>query len=521
MGSRVKRRSSSFWLRLAGLSVLGLALATPSMPPRQASARTQPLGPLPAITVDPEIAAFYQQRAFQPLWVERSGPNAAAAQLLPLLERADRHGLDPATYDLPLLEAALARAETGDREAQAKAELLLSQAYVRHMQALRRPEQASAMRYVDTGLRPTTPAAAELLADAAQAPDLAEHVRRSEGMNPVYAGLAQGLEHYRATWGRLPQAPVPTGPLLKPGGNAARIAALRHRLGLEPGTFDDDLSHRLRVFQAAHALPVTGLADHATVSALNRGPAPYEKLIRANLERARALPHRPQGRYVLVDTASAQLWLVENGQVIDRMKTVVGKPGMETPEMAGLIRYASWNPYWILPPDLIQQRARKVLRQGPGTLAAERLQILSDWSPSARPLKASQVDWSALAAGRRWVQLRQSPGPHNMMGRVKFMMPNNLGIYLHDTPSRDLFETADRRHSSGCVRVEDAMRLARWLYGGTLPRTTGRPEERIDLPEPVPVYIAYFTALPSKAGVVFAPDVYRRDAALLAKLDEI
>ena len=85
-----------------------------------------------------------------------------------------------------------------------------------------------------------------------------------------------------------------------------------------------------------------------------------------------------------------------------------------------------------------------------------------------------------------------------MMGRIKFMMPNELGIYLHDTPHHDLFARADRRLSSGCVRLEDAPRLARWLFGGRVPRPTGAAEQRVDLPEPVPVYIAYFTALPSR-----------------------
>jgi murein L,D-transpeptidase YcbB/YkuD len=95
---------------------------------------------------------------------------------------------------------------------------------------------------------------------------------------------------------------------------------------------------------------------------------------------------------------------------------------------------------------------------------------------------------------------------------MKFMLPNDLGIYLHDTPHKDLFRNADRHQSSGCVRLEDAPRLARWLFEGRVPRPSGAPEERVDLPSPVPVYLAYFTALPSAdGGVVFQGDPYGRD----------
>ncbi|MGE0179870.1 MAG: L,D-transpeptidase family protein [Sphingomonas sp.] len=238
-----------------------------------------------------------------------------------------------------------------------------------------------------------------------------------------------------------------------------------------------------------------------------RGDAAQRQRILANIERARAIPARPGGRYILVDTASARLWMIENGRIVDTMRVVVGKRAMPTPALAGLIRYAALNPYWNLPPDLIRERARG----GARAIRAEHLEVLSDWSPRARRLDPSQVDWRAVASGRRLVNLRQTPGAHNMMGRIKFMLPNDLGVYLHDTPLRGLFAGADRRQSAGCVRLEDAGRLERWLFRGRTPRPSGAPEQRVDLPEPVPVYIAYFTALPSRGGVTFIPDVYGRD----------
>jgi murein L,D-transpeptidase YcbB/YkuD len=114
--------------------------------------------------------------------------------------------------------------------------------------------------------------------------------------------------------------------------------------------------------------------------------------------------------------------------------------------------------------------------------------------------------------------MRQLPGKDNAMGKMKFMFPNEQGIYLHDTPERNLFTKAERRFSSGCVRVEDATRLAKWLYQKPLPVPPGGKEKRVDLPEPVPVYITYLTAVPEGERIAFVPDSYNRDRTQMAGL---
>jgi murein L,D-transpeptidase YcbB/YkuD len=235
------------------------------------------------------------------------------------------------------------------------------------------------------------------------------------------------------------------------------------------------------------------------------------RVVRANLDRLRWLPADPGERYILVDAAVAQLTMVEHGRATGTMRVIVGKPGMATPMLAGLIRYAAYNPYWNLPPDLSAQRALRVLHDGPGVLASERLEILADWSPEAAVLDPASVDWRAMGAGQLGRRLRQLPGKRNMMGSVKFMLPNPLGIYLHDTPDKAAFQQTARRLSSGCVRVEDPARLAAWLFGKT-PEPTGLAEERIDLPRPVPVYVVYLTAAPEAGKVALRPDPEGRDA---------
>lgn len=246
------------------------------------------------------------------------------------------------------------------------------------------------------------------------------------------------------------------------------------------------------------------------------------RTIRANLERLRALPRDLGRRFILVDTASARLWAYENGRPVKSMKVVVGKPGMETPMMAGLIRYVALRPYWNLPPDLVRDSyAPKAVREGWQSIVKHRFEVLSDWSDDPKKLDPKKVDWAAVAAGTKDVRVRQLPGAGNMMGAVKFMFPNELGIYLHDTPGRWAFLEASRRFSAGCVRLEDAKGLLAWAFGGKAPAyPKANREKAVNLPAPVPVYITYLTALPDANGrVVFQTDVEGRDAALLAGLD--
>ena len=256
-----------------------------------------------------------------------------------------------------------------------------------------------------------------------------------------------------------------------------------------------------------------GLRQAILVGADNR------PLLALNLERARALP-AGRGRYVIVNASAAQLTMVEDGQVIDAMRVVVGKPVYPTPMMAAMIRYASLNPYWNVPPDLAAERiAPNVVKDGKAYLKLKGYQLLSSWDEDATVVSPATVDWPAVAAGKQEVRIRQLPGSSNAMGRMKFMFPNAQGIYLHDTPDKALLGEETRMFSGGCVRLEDASRLARWLFNGKPPSpTSATPEQRVDLPEPVPVFLTYLTAVPGEGGVAYLPDVYHRDQAAMAAL---
>ena len=197
------------------------------------------------------------------------------------------------------------------------------------------------------------------------------------------------------------------------------------------------------------------------------------------------------GRFVLVDATSARLYMIEDGRVQDSMRVIVGKPETPTPELKSALNYETLNPYWHVTPDLAQTLiAPRVLKDGNAYLTDRGYEVVSGWGPDAQVIPADSVDWKAVAAGSAKVFVRQRPGPANSLGHFKFDLPNGDGIYLHDTPKKELFAQDARNLSHGCVRLEDAQRLARWLLGKDPPAASA-PEENILIPRPVPITISY------------------------------
>jgi murein L,D-transpeptidase YcbB/YkuD len=265
--------------------------------------------------------------------------------------------------------------------------------------------------------------------------------------------------------------------------------------------------------------PTYGQLRRALMSSQVNNPADRAR-ISVNLERARALPSGNQ-RYVVVNTAAQRLYMYDNGQIVDSMRVVVGKQKYPTPMMNAFIRAAALNPYWNVPSDLAAERiAPNVVKQGVGYLKAMGYQLLSDWTDNPTVVDPGTIDWKAVADGRVEVRVRQLPGPQNALGKMKFVFPNVQGIFLHDTPERQLLSEASRLYSGGCIRLEDAPRLGRWMFGRDLRKTGNAPEQMVPIPMLVPLYVTYLTAVPTGASVAYFDDVYGRDAARLAALGD-
>ena len=208
-----------------------------------------------------------------------------------------------------------------------------------------------------------------------------------------------------------------------------------------------------------------------------------------------ALPVPSRGRAVLVDAASARLYMIQNGRVVDSMRVIVGSPDTATPELRSTLWYATLNPYWNVTAELTRTLiAPNVLRLGYSYLRDRGYEVVTKFGKDAKVLPPEGVNWKAVADGRSKVLVRPRPGPANSMGEVKFNIPNSDGIYLHDTPRKALFAEDNRSLSHGCVRLEDAPRLARWLLGRDPDAEDAGPEQFVPVPGGVPIVITYLDA---------------------------
>lgn len=347
--------------------------------------------------------------------------------------------------------------------------------------------------------------------------------RRDNLPNPFFVSLGQALQQYENSWARLPQVKIPAGAALKPGSTGSRVRLLRTRLGLPAGdSFDQRLGEVVRAYQQVHGLGTPdGIAGKATVASLNRGAPYYVKRLAINTERAYRLPKTGLfPRYVVVDVGAAEAYLVDHDRVVDGMRVVVGAPKTKTPMMAVLLKDAKANPYWNVPPELIRSlTAKRIGQQGLSYLKDFHYEVLSDWSGNGQPVDPKSVNWKAIASGRQQptVLVRQLPGPWNSMGKMKFETPNEFGIYLHDTPHKELFGESDRWVSNGCIRLADYKRFASWVFGGVPQPSTSR-EQTFPVPQPVPVFITYLTASARGNGVVFRPDPYGWDTLAMPQM---
>jgi murein L,D-transpeptidase YcbB/YkuD len=271
-----------------------------------------------------------------------------------------------------------------------------------------------------------------------------------------------------------------------------------------------DYVHSMQWMHPIYADLRNALASH------NYSTDDQRQILALNLERARVLPAGKQ-RYVLVNAAQQRLYMYEDRKPVDSMVVVVGKPKWPTPMLAAYIRYAALNPYWYVPSDLAgEDVGQYVVKFGLKYLDEYGYEVVDDWTPNPTIIDPKTIDWQGVVDGKVDVLIRQKPGPKNFMGRMKFMFPNSFGVYLHDNPRRELFLKSTRYFSGGCVRLEDAARLGRWLFGHDLDWQDAGTEQPVPLAQPVPVYITYLTAMPDGQTIAYYDDAYGRDKAQVA-----
>ncbi len=289
--------------------------------------------------------------------------------------------------------------------------------------------------------------------------------------------------------------------------------------------YDGALQRAVQRFQLRHGLTIDGIVGPRTRQALSVDVDARIKQIQLNLERTRQLPRDLGERYIWINTAAFELDVHEGDRVPLSMRVIVGKQKRQTPVFTENLRYLVVNPYWHVPTKLAKRDLIPALLHNPDYFMRRGIRVLSGWQDDATELDPLAIDWREYS-GSRYLpyKLRQDPGPDNSLGRIKFMLPNRYSVYLHDTPGKHLFERSVRTFSSGCVRIEKPLELARYVIGGEDIESeqleaiidTGQ-HQVISLPEPIPVYMVYQTAwVDSDGNAQFRDDIYGRDPALAA-----
>jgi murein L,D-transpeptidase YcbB/YkuD len=253
------------------------------------------------------------------------------------------------------------------------------------------------------------------------------------------------------------------------------------------------------------------MRDTAWSEAQASGKLTPDPRLLANLDRVRSLPAK--GKFILVDSGNQMLTMYEDGRPVDAMKIVVGKTDYKTPMIASVMYYIVYNPYWNAPDHLVRKIAQNYLTMGDKYLRTRGYQVMKDWTAASAVVPSDEVNWKAVASGKEQIRIRQKPQDDNSMGELKFPFPNNLDIFLHDTPHKEYFARSTRYLSNGCVRLEDARRFGRWLLGAE-PAAPGTDAEiQVQLPRGVPVYLTYITAQVRDGKLAYLPDVYGWDKA--------
>jgi murein L,D-transpeptidase YcbB/YkuD len=476
------------------------------------------------------LPLFYERRRFAAAWSDPSDVDA----LLGAVRESESHGLDPADYHLAALEA-MRPADDAAAARLAGFDLLATDAAFRlayHLEFGKVDPRSFDAEWNFEHAFPEDPIAA--LQRALEAHRVREAIEERAPQSWIYRQMRSALATLRevAASGGWPR--VPAGGTLRVGDSGPRVAALRARLEAEDGAaqppgaaadaFDQDLSDALRRFQARHGLAADGIAGAGTISELNVAVAARVDQLRVNLERARWVLQDLPARFVVVNVPSFEVFYFDDRKLVWHARAQVGREARRTPIFRAEAKYLVVNPTWTVPSGIL---AKDILSAGANAGAVVKRKGLRVLDSSGREVDPDSVSWGRYSARGFPYQLRQDPGPKNALGRIKFMFPNPYQVYLHDTPAVEKFEASDRALSSGCIRVEDPLGLAAALMSGA----NGWTRERFDttvaseetttvwLPEPVPVLLLYWTALPTPEGEMrLFRDLYHRDAKVLAGL---
>lgn len=472
-----------------------------------------------------DIAAFYLARNYAPVWTTADAAPRRAA-LIEVLTVAGDHGLPFATYKVSDLISAFGKAETeGDR---GRLDVAMTRAFLAYARDMKMgvlvPAKVDGLIRLD---RPDYDGIAQLNAFLAT-PKPAAWLRSLAPKTPEYTRLMAAKIALEQTISNGGWGPVVAADALAPGAADAAVVALRDRLVTMgylgrsvTGTYDKPMQAAVQRFQMDHGLVADGVAGTGTIEEINLSADQRLKSVLVALERLRWIGDAPRGpRHVWVNLPDFTAKIIDHGQVTFSTRAVVGanEADRQTPEFSDVMEYFVVNPSWSVPRSITVKEYLPLLQRNGN--AVRHLNVIDG---SGRVVPRGAINFAAYTARNFPFALRQAPSDGNALGKVKFMFPNTHNIYLHDTPSKDLFNRDVRAFSHGCIRLADPIDFAHEIFGvqSSDPEAefdrllvTGQ-ESAVTLTEKVPVHLVYFTAWPGARGnMTYRRDVYGRDAAI-------
>jgi len=474
------------------------------------------------------IDSLYGARKDEPAWKLPGDAESVKKAILAIAQ----DGLEPADYHLARIDTLLAaRKSQRTEEGDADLELLLTDAVAAMIDDVRygRVAPKSLDPHWNVDPRKDAPPLVAAVARVADAPDPAAAIEAEKLDHFIYKGLKDELARLEAVRQKGGWPTIEGGPIA-PGRSDPRIPLLRARLAAtgelanaaaaDSSTYDDSLQSAIKLFQERHRLAVKPGVDAATLAALNVPVESRMDEVKVNLERSRWVLPGLTGDFLLVNLPAFKAYLIQGGQKTWESRLQVGKEGRKTPIFRANMKYAIFNPTWTVPSTILKE---DIIGADEGASAAIAKKGLHVYDRDGNEVDAGSVDWGNGGGG---YTLRQDAGEKNALGRIKFMFPNPYDVYLHDTPHRELFAAEKRTFSSGCMRLENPMELAKIVladkgYDDAKIEevvATGKTTQ-VNLSKPLPVLIVYWTVSVGATGEVrYNPDVYGLDAAVLGAL---
>jgi murein L,D-transpeptidase YcbB/YkuD len=482
------------------------------------------------------LPKLYERNNFQLIWKNLKNVN----DLLNELGNIEEDGLNPEDYHLSILlvqKLYLEQSESPEPSLLADYDILLTDSLIRLIYHLYfgkvEPESLHPDWNMTRKINDTDPV--ENIQRTLRSAQLADALKRIRPQLKSYNLMRTALKKYRESQEAGGWEAVPEGPTLKPGITDERIPIIRKRLAITghfEGTntksdhFDEELEKAVVRFQKSHRLVADGAVGKNTYKALNVPVKRKIDQIRVNLERSRWISRNIPEEFIIVDIAGFRVYHYRNFNIQWTSKVQVGKAFRKTPVFNSQIKYLVFNPTWTVPPTILREDIIPKIKKNPEYLQKMKISVIDRQGRIADP---SSVDWSKYSGKNVPYTFRQEPGPHNALGRIKFIFPNKHFIYLHDTSSRSLYARKDRAFSSGCIRVEKNIELAeillddpyKWNQKNIKNLIDTLETKKVNLPEPMPVSLLYWTVrFDEKGKIIFKKDVYDRDGAVLNGLKE-